>query len=819
MKVTYHWLKEFVDFDLNPSDLADVLTMAGLEVAAIEDLGAPYSGCVVGRVLEKISHPNADRLSVCRVDVGEKVVTVVCGAPNVAEGQHVAVALVGTELSGKLVIKEAMIRGVASSGMICSEVELGLGEDASGILVLSDETKVGAPLSVALGLDEVVFELELTPNRPDCLGVMGVAREIGAVTGNSLRVPEIEVAEEGGPVEKLVDVEVVDPLACPRYAARVITGVKVGPSPEWMRRRLEAVGLRAINNVVDATNYVLMELGHPLHAFDLDKVAGRKIVVRRAQNGEQLLTLDGKLRDLDEEILVISDLEKPVAIAGVMGGGDTEVTDGTVDVLLESAYFDPVPVRRGAKKLGLSTEASQRFERGMDWDGNIRALDRAAQWILRLAGGKAAAGLIDIYPEKRSRADVTLRPERANQMLGTSLDGAQMAEMLRALGCVVTARDGELEVKIPSFRPDLAREIDLVEEVARSVGYNNVPNREVVGGNLGMVGRADLKLAAKTRTALTGLGLDEVVTSSLTDPDRASEGAVLLSNPSGRPMSVLRTNLLFGLLEVARWNLNRQVDEVRIFEIGKVFARGDSLESTRTQVDWKANPQARRCEDRRWALGKESARTKEEERVAGLLVRGTHRDRWPDQRREMDFYEVKGIVEAYLESIASATPKVVSVQDEAYEEGVAGSILLDGKEVGRCGQLRRDLVSRFDVKEAVYGFDISLAEGLPFFENARTFVPLARYPGVDRDFAVVVPESLFWGELLQEIRETDTGLIESVEVFDVYRGKPLGAGEKSLAFSVRFRSKERTLLEGEVSALSERIVARLSGQFGAKLRS
>ena len=790
MKVTYNWLKEFVDFDMNPSDLAEALTMAGLEVVAMEDLGARYAGCLVGRVLEKNKHPNADRLSVCRADVGKEEVTVVCGAPNVAEGQKVPVATVGTKLPDGLVIKQATIRGVASCGMICSEVELGLGEDASGIMVLSDEAKVGAPLAEALGLDDVVFELELTPNRPDCLSVMGVAREIGAITGNPLRTPEIEVVAEGEPIDQWASVEIEDPKACPRYAARVITGVKVGPSPDWMRRRLEAVGLRAINNVVDATNYVLMELGHPLHAFDLNKVVERKIVVRRARDGEQLITLDGELRDLDKEVLVIADPRKAVAIAGVMGGSNTELAGETVDVLLESAYFDPVVVRRGSKKLGLSTEASQRFERGMDWDGNIRAMDRAVQWILRIAGGKAASGVIDVYPKKRKRAVVSLRPERANQILGTGLSGSRMAEMLEALGCKVASKNEMIETEIPSFRPDIEREIDLVEEVARIVGYNNIPNREVGGGSLWVATRTDLRLASRTRAVLTGLGLDEVVTSSLTDPDRASEDAVRLANPSGRPMSVLRTDLISGLLEVARWNLNRQAGAVRIFEIGKVFAPG-------------AGPSG----------------TEEEERVAGVLVCEARRDHWHEKKQALDFYDVKGIVEAYLDSMAQAELEVAPVQDRWYEEGVAGKILLGGKEVGRCGRLHRDVLERFDFGEAVYGFDVSLSEVLPFFEEVRTFELLARYPAVDRDFAVVVPESLSWGELLGEIRETDTGLIESVEMFDVYRGKPLGEGEKSLAFSVRFRSKERTLSEVEVGALCDRIVERLSERFGARLRS
>ena len=795
MKVTYNWLKEFVDFDLNPSDLAEALTMAGLEVAAIEDLGARYEGCVVGRVLQVHTHPNADRLSVCRIDVGRGEVTVVCGAPNVAERQKVPVAMVGTRLSEGQVIERATIRGVASCGMICSEVELGLGEDASGILVLSDEAKVGAPLAEALGLDDVVLELELTPNRPDCLSVMGVAREIGAITGHPLRFPEVVVMEEGDPVEQWACVEIQDPEGCPRYAARVVTGVKVGPSPDWMQRRLEAVGLRAINNVVDATNYVLMELGHPLHAFDLNKVAQRKIVVRRAQDGECLMTLDGVTRDLDRDILAIADPEKCVAIAGIIGGRHTEVAEETTDVLLESAVFDPVVVRRGAKKLALSTEASQRFERGMDWDGNIRAIDRAAQWILQIAGGKVASGVLEVYPRKRHRAVVRLRPERANRILGTALSGARMAEILRSLGCAVTSEDGKLEAKIPSFRPDLGREVDLVEEVARLFGYNNIANREVSGGSLWVARRPDLRLASRTRTVLTGFGLDEVVTSSLTDPDRASEAAVRLTNPSSRQMSVLRTDLISGLLEVARWNLNRQAGEVRIFEIGKVFAPTD-------------------CTD-----GEGHSRTEEKERVAGVLVCEVHRGRWIEQKRTLDFYDAKGVVEAYLEGITRVEPEVVSVRDRWYEEGYCGGILLGGKEVGRCGRLHRDVVARFDFDEAVYAFDIGLSELLPFFEEARRFEPVGQYPAVDRDLAVVVPESLSWGNVLKEIREMDTELIESVEVFDVYRGKPLGEGEKSLAFSVRFRSKERTLSEGEVGALCDRIVGRLSERFGARLRS
>lgn len=792
MKVAYRWLKELVDFDLSPSDLGEALTMMGLEAVSIENLEAALQGVVVGRVEEVRPHPNADRLSVCRVDVGTHVLEIVCGAPNVQKGQKVPVATVGTTLPNGQTIQRIVVRGVASAGMICSEVELGLGTDASGILVLSDEVapagtiEIGAPLAEALGLDDTVIELELTSNRPDCMSMVGVAREIGAIVGCPVRMPKIDVIEDDVPVEAWISVDIEDPKGCPRYAARVIRGVQVGPSPVWMQRRLEQVGLRPINNVVDVTNYVLMELGHPLHAFDLDRLTDRRIVVRRAKKGEALTTLDDVERTLDEQILVIADAVRPVAIAGVMGGGNSEVSDQTTDLLLESAYFDPMVIRRGAKQLGMSTEASQRFERGMDWDGVIRAIDRAAQLIREVAGGAVARGILDVFPRPFQRTVVSFRPERVNRILGTDLSGEAMGEMLGQLGCTVSERDGKLEVETPSFRPDLSREIDLVEEVARVYGYNAIESREVGGGSLWVERKASDRLIASTREALTGLGLYEVVTSSFTDPDLCQGEPIRVSNASHRGVSALRTDLLPGLLEVARWNINRKMETVEVFEIGAVFPPGEP----------------------------------EELQIAALVAGVTHSG-WDRSARAFDFYDLKGILESYVEGVLGEhiQYRPVVVGHPAYEEERVAELRCQGQPVGFYGQVRGDLCAQFDLERPVYSFCLRAPNLLSAFDQSRMFVPLPRYPAVERDLAVIVPEDVEWGQILEAVLSVDRTLIESVELFDVYRGKPVPAGEKSLAFSVRLRSSEGTLSEEQAGTVYDRMVARLSEAFGARLRA
>ncbi|MDE0042405.1 MAG: phenylalanine--tRNA ligase subunit beta, partial [Candidatus Poribacteria bacterium] len=468
MNVSINWLKEYIDFDLSPEALADRLLMLGVETESIRQLGEGLDGVVVGRIKTVRIHPNANKLVLCNVDVGQDAdLQIVCGAPNAREGLTAPVALVGAQLATDLRIKPAKIRGEESRGMLCSETELGIGDDASGLMTLSDDLPTGAPLAEALGLDDAVLELEITPNRPDCLSMIGIAREIGAETGNSVKLPLVCVQEGAANVRDQTSVTIDAPELCPRYAARVIRGVEIAPSPKWLQRKLESINVGTINNVVDITNFILMECGHPLHAFDYHKLAENRIVVRRAAPDETLKTIDGTERKLTSDMLVIADAEKPVALAGVMGGFDSEISDHTVDVLLESAYFHPPSIRKTSKSLGMHTEASHRFERGADPEGVIPAINRAAQLIAEIAGGDIVGGIIDVYPGNREPAQVKLRPERANFVLGTQISSDEMVETLTRLGFEVSPA---FEVTVPTFRPDVSREIDLIEEIARVHG-------------------------------------------------------------------------------------------------------------------------------------------------------------------------------------------------------------------------------------------------------------------------------------------------------------------------------------------------------------
>ena len=486
MKVSQSWLKQFVDFQLTPEQFTEELSMLGLEVESFEDFAKIYEHFVVGEVLEKVKHPKADRLSLCKVNVGSAVYDVVCGAPNVAAGQKVCVAMIGAVIphdqhdpDGKpFVIAKAKIRGIESNGMLCSVRELGLGDDASGILILDASAKPGTPLADFLGMNDVVYEVGITPNRADCLSHIGVAREVGVVVNKKITLPKIEFKENATPASQIASVEILDAERCPRYSARVLRNVKIAPSPKWLRDRLTSVGIRSINNVVDVTNFVLMETGHPLHAFDLDKLTGKKIVVKTASEGQKFVTLDSKERILKSDTVMICDGERPVAIGGVMGGENTEISDATTNVLLEGAYFNPANIRRTSKYLGLSTEAAYRFERGADIDMTVFAVNRAAQLIQELAGAEILKDVIDIYPVKRNPVQISVRVSRTNAVIGISLTASQITSLLQKIELNAVAKsEDELAVAIPTFRDDITEEIDVIEEVARVFGYNNIETK------------------------------------------------------------------------------------------------------------------------------------------------------------------------------------------------------------------------------------------------------------------------------------------------------------------------------------------------------
>jgi phenylalanyl-tRNA synthetase beta chain len=785
MKITYKWLKDYVDFPWEWPELVERLTMAGLEREGVEDLAARLKGVVVGTVVDRQQHPNADRLSVCQVDTGEEEPrTIVCGAPNVAAGQKVAVILPGSVLPDGSVIKKTKLRGVESSGMICSEIELGLGEDADGIMVLPDAWEAGTPFATAAGLDDVMLDFEVTPNRPDCLSLIGIAREVSALTGNPLRLPNADLEETGPPCEATVDIQAED--GCPRYVARVIRAVKVGPSPAWLQSRLKAVGQRPINNIVDVTNFVMLESGQPLHAFDLKKISGQNIVVRRANLDEKIETLDGIERPLQPLDLVIADADRAVALAGIMGGADSEVDGDTCDILLESAYFNATDIRRTASRLGMHTDASMRFERGADWNMPDKASARAAALIAELAGGTVAPGAVDANPQPGQPRQITLRLERLERILGLAIDAVTAETILRALGCTTASEADTLQVTVPSFRPDLEREIDLVEEVGRIYGYDRVAERHRLSGPAPAQTAPALRAARHLRRQLTGLGLDEVTTNTIVaqtwlvmagrDPDASPH----LINPPVEAQAHMRADLVPSLLEVARRNFNRRAPAVTIFELGKCFRNdGEGLH------------------------------------VAGLLGGTATASSWQADRRSIDMLDLKGILQVMCQDF---TADFRAAEHPLLRPGHAAQILSGDKVLGYWGQVRPALAAEFDLERPIYIFELDF-EPLTalWLDRAASFTPLPKFPAIERDLALVVDEDTAAGDVITAIRAAHP-LIEAAELFDVYRGDQLEAGRKSLACSVRLHSTERTLQDKEADAAIKRVLKHLQQTLGAQLR-
>jgi phenylalanyl-tRNA synthetase beta chain len=796
MKISLKWLREYVDVDWTVAEFVERLTMAGLEEESVDDLGAQLSGIIVGKVISREQHPNADRLSVCSVDVGSAgPKTIVCGAPNVDAGQTVAVVVPGSQLPDGTSIGKAKLRGVASEGMICSEVELGLGDDSSGIMVLPDGWVAGSPFATAAGLDDVVIDFEVTPNRPDCLSVVGMAREVAALAQVDLRLPEPQLQTAGEPVDKATSVAIEDEEGCGRYVARIVRGVKVRPSPAWLQDRLRAVGQRPINNVVDVTNFVMLELGQPLHAFDLHRLAGERIVVRRSRSGEKLRTLDGEERELiGDGFLVIADAETPIAIAGVMGGADSEVTEQSVDILLESAHFDARIIRQGAKRLGLHTEASSRFERGADWEIPDTASQRAAALIAEISGGQVAPNVIDVYPGRKARSTVSLRPERAARLLSLPLDGAGCRAILERLGCQVSSADRGLDVVVPSFRPDLTREIDLIEEVGRIHGYAHVPASKQIKGPLPTAAGGCYDEQRRLRRSLTGLGLDEAITTSIVQDawvEQTGTPGPRLANPPADGVSSMRTSLIPGLLDVAKRNLRQRAAGVAFFEVGRVFPAAETAVA--------------------------SGLPGEDLRVAAVLCGQTSPSTWRGEHRYADFLDLKGVLEGLLQGVDSIVYR--PVESPQLRPGHCAQILLADEPLGTIGQVEAGLAGNFDLTHDTFIFELKceLLFGAWGSRN-EAFQPLARFPAVERDLAVVLDDQVPAGQVAAEIRIVAPEMMDDVRLFDVYSGDQVEDGKRSLAFSVRLRSAERTLEDRDADKVIERVLKRLEKTFQARLR-
>ena len=798
MNVSVKWLKEYVDFDLSPEALAERLLMLGMEIESIKQLGEGLDRVVVGRISTVEKHPQADKLVLCNVDVGSGTDTqIVCGAPNAREGLVAPVALVGAQLPNGLTIKRAKIRGEESQGMLCSEQELAISDEVSGLMELPDDTQIGAPLVEALGLNDVVLELEITPNRPDCLSMIGVAREIGVTTGNPLRLPKVNVPSGTTDIHNLTSVTIETPDLCPRYAARVIQGVKIAPSPAWLQRRLETIGVGTINNIVDITNYVLMEYGHPLHAFDYHQLTENRIVVRRAKPGEKLKTIDAEERELTPDMLVIADAENPVALAGVMGGFDSEITNQTVDVLLESAYFHPPSIRKTSKVLGMHTEASHRFERGADPEGVIPALNRAAHLITEIAGGEICSGIVDVYPGKREAINIKLRPERANFVLGTEIDADEMRNILTCLGFAVS---DTFEVTAPTFRPDVAQEVDLIEEIARVYGFDNIPTT-LPRGDI-PIPKVDLKenLREHVKTYLLQCGMMEAMNYAFYHPNvfnriRLASAdplrqAVQIANPLSEDQSIMRTTLIPSLLANAQHNRNHQINDVQFFECSKVFIPSETDEYPN-----------------------------EPERVAGIIAGNLGAGVYGDPLRPADFFDIKGVVEGMLDQCGSSDYTITHTDHPAFHPGRRAEIRIEDKALCVFGEAHPEVLGNYDLPHKAYLFELDFDRLVNVVEPMKQFESIPIYPSVNRDLAIVLDADTPASHPTEIIKAAGGELVSALQLFDVYTGEQVPEGKKSLAFAIEYRSTTETLTDEIVDRVHGGILEQLERELGATLRS
>jgi phenylalanyl-tRNA synthetase beta chain len=822
MKVTLNWLKQYVDFNWSPEELTERLTMLGLEVEGVQKISGAFDGIVVAQVVSREKHPNADKLSLCRVNDGTGERQIVCGAQNFKAGDKVPLILPGASLPPKpgekepFTIKVGKIRGVESHGMLCSPQELGLLDQVDGLLILREDAKVGQSFGEYLGRSggDVVYDLEITPNRPDLNSVIGIAREIATVTGNPLRIPELKIQNEKLKIEGLVSVRIEDAELCPRYTARVIKGVKVGPSLDWLKSTLEKVGVRSINNVVDVTNYVMLETGQPLHAFDyhlISSSSGREsaqnklepthvgcytptIVVRRANAGEKFKTLDNHERTLTNEMLLIADEQKGIALAGVMGGANTEINNDTKDVLIESAYFSPVNIRRTSKLLGLRSESSYRFERGADVGICDWASRRVAQLILETAGGQLAEGVVDIYPKAKEPKPITLHFAKVKELLGVSISHADQISFLTKLGLTLTEQSpGVCTFNIPTWRVDLKREVDLIEEVARLHGVNNIPStppRGALGSNAYDSVHDQI---AEARRILSGLGLNEAQGQTLVSNAECrmpNAELVALANPLSSDMDVLRPSLLPGLIHSLRHNVTRKNYDVALFEVGRVFPVQNGV-------------------------------TKEEPRVAIALTGRRNSAFWSgdDRDAKFDAYDLKGLLEEFLEQFGLRGVTFTRRADSTPLFLESATIALGGKLVlGEAGQLLPALAKKYDLRDGVLLAELNLDLLLARRNPAKSFRSLPQFPTIRRDVAMIVPETTTHEAVLQTVRQTKAANLESVELFDVFRGKHIPAGQKSLAYAFTYRSAEKTLTDAEVNAAHTKIVDAFKAQLSASLR-
>lgn len=796
MLISLDWLKQYVDIKEDIKELENTLTMIGQEVEAIEEQGKELAKVVIGQITEYGKHPEAEKLTLLKVNIGEEEeLQIVCGAPNHKLGDKVVVATIGAVLPGDFKIKKSKIRGVESQGMLCSEVELGLGNDGDGIIILPEDAPLGVEYRVYKKLNDVIFELEITPNRPDCLSYIGIAREIAAYYGRKIKCPEFESKKI---IESIntghIDVRIEDKERCKRFSGKVIKNIKVQESPEWLKNRLISMGLKPINNVVDATNYILFECNQPLHAYDLTKINDRKIVVRKALNGEKIVTLDGVERELNKGELIIADAEKPLGIAGIMGGESSKVTEETTEIFLECAYFTPENIRKTSKELGLSSDSSYRFERGLDIENTAEVLERAADLISQLTGGEVLEGCIDKYIEKYEKIEIPLNIEKLRKFMGKNIEIDVVGKILTNLGInIKTLNSRTIIATPPSYRGDLTRTADLYEEIIRMYGFDNIENKMPEENIRPGVKDSMTVVVDEAKEILAKLGLQEVINYSFISKDAIkmlgiTEPTLEITNPISDDMAVMRPTLIYSLLSNVRDNLNRNQNGLRFFEVSRVFTP------------------------------KEDGLANETLRASIALAGKTFKTLWDPKPEAMDFYTLKGFVEKFLEYMGVTRYQLDRSEDNNFHPGRSADIRIGKVKIGTFGEIHPELAENMDIKrERAYVAELDLTTLLNYRAKKVKYERIVKYPEVTRDLAVVLDRDVLVGKMLEDIKKS-SNLIESVAIFDVYQGEKIEADKKSVAISIVLRKKDGTLEESDINITVDKILKLIAKNYNGEIR-
>ncbi len=814
MKVSLSWLKQYVSIDVEVSKLSDALTMAGLEVDNIYDRYDYLKRVIVGCITEIRQHPDADRLRLCVVNTGNELINIVCGADNITTGMYAPLALPGAELPGGLIIKKSVIRGESSGGMLCSEAELGIGEGEQGIMRLPNNLNIGENLARALALNDPVLEIDLTPNRPDCLSVIGVAREIAVFLNSSIQYPSCEPIASckhdlSENISDLTSVSVQDSGLCPRYGAKLFKNVKIGPSPFWLKDRLASIGIRPVNNIVDITNYVMMETGQPLHAFDFDKLTGKKIILRTALGGENFVTLDNKKRKLPEGTLLICDAQKPVAIAGIMGGLNSEVSSTTTSVLLESAYFNPICIRKAAKKLGLNTESAHRFERGVDPEAVIKALYRAALLIEKTGCGSAVNGIIDENQSSDESLSIEVKLSEINSLLGTDIKGGQIIKLIEAIEFSVDCKtvgpnDSLFTVTPPSYRVDIKRPVDIMEEIARLYGYNRIPVTFPAVSVQAKNSSTFVEHKKQIKKIMTGLGFSECINYSFIgkksikrlniNHDAQRYNTVDILNPLTEDHAVMRPSLIPGLLETMHRNITRNVHNLKLFETGKIFIHKEKETLPLTK-----------------------------EIIAGLWSGTRHAPTWHGKAEPVDFYDIKGAVEALLSALK--VDKAASVEFTMLPDnecvyttpGHTARIITGGKTAGITGKINHNILNNFKLSANAFIFEIDIDTLYELIPETVFAEPIPKFPAVSRDITMIVDKNFEAGHVLKSSNIFKEKLVEDLQLLAVFEGEAVPADKKSISFRITYRSVDGTLKDDQVNLAHKTLSDKLITEFKAAL--